>query len=76
MKKILRNICKCAKCGDVIESKHRHDFVWCKCKTIFTDGGTNYVRRGFKNSPDDIINLTIYEDDNGEVVSAERVDRG
>jgi hypothetical protein len=30
----------------VIESKHVHDFVWCECKAIFTDGGIDYIRRG------------------------------
>lgn len=41
-----RNRCKCKKCGTIIESKHRHDFVYCRCKSIFTDGGTDYIRRG------------------------------
>jgi len=44
---------KCRKCGDVIESKHRHDFVWCKCKSIFVDGGKDYCRCG--GLIDDII---------------------
>jgi DNA-directed RNA polymerase subunit RPC12/RpoP len=55
----MRNRCKCLACGDIIESMHRHDFVTCKCGAIFTDGGTDYVRRGGKdlslieNVPDD-----------------------
>lgn len=44
--KILVNRCKCLKCGDVIESKSVHDWVSCSCGAIFTDGGTEYVRRG------------------------------
>lgn len=44
--KILVNRCKCRKCGDVIESKSVHDWVSCGCGAIFTDGGTEYVRRG------------------------------
>lgn len=44
--KILVNRCKCRKCGDVIESKSVHDWVSCVCGAIFTDGGTEYVRRG------------------------------
>jgi len=48
MTKIIRNKCKCLSCGDIIESRHRHDFVWCKCKSIFTDGGKDYIRRGGK----------------------------
>ena len=43
---VVVNKCQCAKCLDIIESKHRHDFVQCKCGAIFTDGGTEYVRRG------------------------------
>lgn len=43
---LLRNVAECRLCGDVIESKSRHDFVSCKCGEIFTDGGLDYVRRG------------------------------
>lgn len=42
-----RNICKCKICGDVIESKRVHDLVECKCGACFTDGGTEYLRRGW-----------------------------
>jgi hypothetical protein len=27
----MRNKAKCRNCGDIIESKTRHDFVMCKC---------------------------------------------
>ena len=37
---------KCKKCGDIIESKHRHDFVVCKCKSCYVDGGNDYSRIG------------------------------
>jgi len=40
------NRCKCKLCGDIIISKHRHDFVRCKCGEIFTDGGEDYIHRG------------------------------
>jgi hypothetical protein len=33
-------------CGDVIESKHRHDFVKCGCGHSFLDGGYDYTRYG------------------------------
>jgi len=46
MKRLSRNIVRCKKCNDVIESRWTHDFVWCSCKAIFTDGGKDYVRRG------------------------------
>lgn len=43
---ILRNAAKCLECGDVIDSKHRHDWVKCACGNIFVDGGRVYIRRG------------------------------
>lgn len=54
---VVVNKCQCRKCGDVIESKHRHDFVSCKCGAIYTDGGLSYIRRG-ANSFDDIIDMS------------------
>ena len=42
---ILANKVRCKKCGDVIESKHRHDFVWCKCRAVAVDGGRDYLKR-------------------------------
>lgn len=54
---VVVNKCQCRQCGDIIESKHRHDFVRCKCGAIFTDGGTEYIRRG-ANSLDDIIDMS------------------
>ncbi|WP_423135861.1 DUF7695 domain-containing protein [Mammaliicoccus sciuri] len=44
MKKIIRNIAKCKICDDVIESKHTHDYVMCKCDVIFLDGGQRKQR--------------------------------
>jgi hypothetical protein len=45
MKKLLTNRAKCLRCGDVIESTHRHDFRWCSCGAIAVDGGQEYLRR-------------------------------
>lgn len=42
---ILSNKIQCNCCGDIIESKHRHDFVTCSCGKCSTDGGTSYIRR-------------------------------
>ena len=61
-KKLIRNAIKCNHCGDVIESKHRHDFKECKCGTVFVDGGLDYSRRGFKNSPDDYTDLSEFKE--------------
>ena len=51
----------CKLCGDVIESKTRHDFVRCKCKSIYVDGGKNYFRRG--GDIRNMIDLSVYADD-------------
>lgn len=37
---------QCLECGDIIQSKHRHDFVRCKCGESFVDGGEDYFRAG------------------------------
>ena len=37
---------KCLDCEDILESKHRHDFVKCKCGNSFIDGGDDYFRGG------------------------------
>ena len=42
---IWANQAKCKKCGDVIRSKNRHDFVSCSCGAISVDGGSWYARR-------------------------------
>ena len=34
------------ECLDIIESKHRHDFVRCGCGKSFIDGGDDYLRGG------------------------------
>lgn len=43
--KIIRNSVICLSCKEEIESKHVHDFKWCKCKTIAVDGGKYYLKR-------------------------------
>lgn len=35
----------CRVCGSTVESKHRHDFVSCKCGSIAVDGGKAYLKR-------------------------------
>lgn len=48
---LLIKAARCPYCNDEIYSSHRHDFVFCKCKKIFIDGGTDYIR----TTPDAII---------------------
>ena len=43
--RIIRNSAQCLKCLDTIESKHVHDFRWCKCGSIAVDGGKAYLKR-------------------------------
>ena len=47
--KIIKNAIKCKLCGEVIESKHVHDFVQCKCGACAVDGGHEYLRRCFRD---------------------------
>ena len=42
---IIQNELICKKCNDVIYSKHRHDFNYCKCGSVAVDGGLSYLRR-------------------------------
>ena len=35
---------KCMKCGDIIQSMHRHDMQFCKCKAVAIDGGSDYCK--------------------------------
>ena len=49
MTKIIKNAIQCKLCGEVIESKHVHDFVQCKCGACAVDGGLDYLRRCFRD---------------------------
>jgi len=49
--RLIRNAAKCHTCNTIIQSKHRHDWVACKCADnsdteIYVDGGLSYSRRG------------------------------
>lgn len=45
MTQIVCNKVQCLNCNDIIESRHRHDFVTCKCGNTSVDGGHDYLRR-------------------------------
>ena len=47
--KIIHNTAKCLVCGDIIESKYRHDFVLCSCGNLAVDGGHDYLKRSIGN---------------------------
>lgn len=63
MKRIIKNAIKCNHCGDIIVSKHRHDFVICSCGCCSVDGGNDYLRRGYTNSRNDFTDMSEFEDD-------------
>ena len=57
MEKILISKIQCNECGDIIQSKHRHDFG------VFLDGGLSYQRIGGRNYMN-ITNLSVYAENN------------
>lgn len=59
MVKILVNKIKCKKCGEIIESTHRHDFKFCKCGAVTIDGGNDYLKRS--GNIEDWEELSEYE---------------
>ena len=58
---IIRNVIRCKKCGDIIESKSVHDFKFCKCGAVAVDGGKDYLRRC--GSLDDFEELSVVSKD-------------
>lgn len=61
MRKLIKNRAKCLKCGEIIESTHRHDFVTCSCGNLSVDGGLDYIRRGYRDGEDSFEDLNEYE---------------
>ena len=45
---IYTNAAKCLECNEIIRSKNRHDYVSCTCGNLSVDGGSWYLRRGYK----------------------------
>jgi hypothetical protein len=45
MERIISNKVRCKKCGEIIESKNRHDFITCKCGAVSVDSGHDYLKR-------------------------------
>jgi len=72
-KKVITNKIKCKKCGDVIESVHRHDFKFCKCGAVAVDGGHDYLRRC--GDLDGYEDLSISEDIEIDFDSVRRKDK-
>ena len=55
------NRIRCGKCGDLLHSKHVHDWVGCGCGAVSVDGGDEHC--GLGGMPEDII---IVDDDDTE----------
>lgn len=62
MEKVIINKIKCKYCNDVIESFYTHDFKWCSCGQVAVDGGHEYCKRTYRNSPDDFEELSVIEE--------------
>jgi hypothetical protein len=55
------NRIRCAKCKELLHSKHVHDWVGCGCGAVYVDGGDEYCRLG--GHAEDII---MVDDDGNE----------
>lgn len=65
-RRIKRNIVKCNKCGDTVESVYTHDFKWCKCGSIAVDGGRSYLKRCGDLA--NYLDLSEYEGDENDCI--------
>lgn len=62
--KIIKNVARCRKCGDVIESTDRHQYVQCSCGAVAVDGGHDYLRRCYNNKEDiEELSVSVLEED-------------
>lgn len=43
------NAARCLDCGDLLYSRNRHDYKTCTCGNLSVDGGSAYIRRGFRD---------------------------
>ena len=62
--RLLRNRARCSRCGDTVESLHRHDFQRCGCGAVAVDGGRDYLRRAGRI--EDCEELSEWENDSKE----------
>ena len=58
---IIKNAIRCNICGDEIESKHRHDYVQCKCGACAVDGGYDYLLRRCAKDESCFTDISIIE---------------
>lgn len=63
---MIRNAIRCLSCNDVIESRHRYDFVRCSCGNVSVDGGLEYAKRSFPDWPPEDYYEELSEYDEGD----------
>lgn len=76
--KIIHNRIRCKNCGDIIESKSRHDWVCCSCfkdsggtTGCFVDGGYDYMRwGGDREMYEDLSETRPYTDEEVDAYNA------
>lgn len=68
MPRLIRNAARCLHCGEVIESRHRHDYVKCSCGNIAVDGGPTYARMAGRGL-DDASYEPLHEYDDGQTTA-------
>jgi len=66
-RKIRLNSAMCLVCGDIITSKHVHDYVVCTCGALSVDGGLDYLKRGFIKM-EDWMEMSEYEETTDESI--------
>jgi hypothetical protein len=59
---IYANAAVCARCGDYIRSRNRHDYRTCKCKAISVDGGSHYLKRCARVPSDVLERVVLFKD--------------
>ena len=60
VRNIIKNVIKCNKCGEIIESVYRQDFKTCSCRQVSVDGGLDFLRRCFADTPRDYTELSEF----------------
>jgi hypothetical protein len=48
------NAARCLDCGVVLYSRFRHDYKECACPNLMVDGGSAYIRRGWRKGESSI----------------------
>lgn len=56
------NAAECLKCGELIRSKNRHDYVTCRCGNLSVDGGSMYAKRVFKDAKKYVDLSVVFND--------------